>query len=376
MSIEIREVKTSSDLKKFITFYTDLYRQNTQVAFPLHMDELKTLERGKNPAHQFCECNYWLAYRNNKIVGRIAAIINTKEQEKQGEKIGRFGWFDFEDDFSVSSKLMQTALTWLEQHSIEKVHGPMGFTDMDRQGLLLKGFDRKGTMATTYNFDYYEKHIEKLDFEKSTDWIEYELKHNQAIATKMEALAERCKDRNKIVSLKLKSRKEVKKMAHEIFTLINHCYKDLYGYIPLTDAQIAFYTENYLSFVNLDLISLVADEDGKLIGVGISLPSFTNALQKAKGKLFPFGAFHMLKALKKNDCVDLYLIAVDPQYQSKGANAVIMSDIISGSLKFGAKRAESNIELEDNKQVQSMWRFIPNEQHKRRRCYIKTIKNE
>ena len=376
MPLVIKEVKSNSGLNKFIRFYTKLYKDNDQVAFPLHMDELKTLRHDKNPAHQFCKCKYWMAYRGDKMVGRIAAIINSKEQEKQGEKIGRFGWFDFEDDLSVSNKLMETALIWLKQNSVVKVHGPMGFTDMDRQGLLLKGFQRKGTMATIYNYPYYEKHLLNLGFEKSADWVEYELRTDEDIASKMNNLAQRCKDRNNLTSLKAKSIKRVKEMAPDIFKLINESYKDLYGYIPLTSEQMDYYTKSYLSFINLNLISLVVDEDEKLVGVGISMPSFTQALQKAKGKLFPMGAIHMLKALKRNDRLDLYLITVDPQYQNKGANAIIMSDIMNGAAKLGINLAESNIELEDNKQVQSMWRFIPHEQHKRRRCYIKNIDHE
>ncbi len=373
MSIEIREVKSSKELKQFIVFYTKLYKGNKQVAFPLHLDETHTLKSDKNPAHQFCNCNYWLAYRGNKIVGRIAAIINSKEQEKQEMKIGRFGWFDFEDDKEISSELMKTALAWLKQNKTEKVHGPMGFSDMDRQGLLIKGFDRKGTMATLYNYSYYEQHMINLGFEKSADWVEYELQPREEITKKMSLLSQRVMQRNKLISLKPKSTKELKSISHEIFNLINDSYKDLYGYIALNKEQMDYYTKTYLSFVNLDLISLVGDESGKLIGVGIAMPSFTRALQKAKGKIFPLGMFHMLRALKKNDRLDLYLIAVKKEYQNKGANAVIMSDIMNGSMKMGIYMAESNIELEDNKQVQSMWRFIPNEQHKRRRCYIKDL---
>lgn len=376
MSLNIKEVITSSELKQFISFYTRLYEGNAQVPFPLHMDELKTLRRDKNPAHQFCKCKYWLAYRNNKVVGRIAAIINRKEQEKQNVSIGRFGWFDFEDDYAISSALMQTALSWLKQNDTTQVHGPMGFTDMDRQGLLLEGFDRMGTMATIYNYAYYEQHLVNLGFEKSTDWVEYELQTNEAVISKMNLLAQRCMDRNKLVRFKPKTTKEVKKMAPDIFKLINECYKDLYGYIPLNKDQMDYYMQAYLNFVNLNLISLVSDKTGKLVGVGIAMPSFTHALQKAKGRLFPLGAWYMMKALKKNDRLDLYLIAVDAQYQNKGANAIIMSDIMNGAKKMGIHTAETNIELEDNKQVQSMWRFLPNEQHKRRRCYIKNINHE
>lgn len=376
MLIEIKEVQTSSNMKQFIVFYTRLYQDNKQVAFPLHMDEKHTLKRDKNPAHQFCQCKYWLAYRNNKIVGRIAAIINKKEQEKQGVKIGRFGWFDFEDDKRISLELMQTASAWLKQNEITQMHGPVGFTDMDRQGLLIDGFEQKGTMATLYNYSYYESHLIDLGFKKSIDWVEYELHTNKMVIERMTLLAQRVMQRNKLIDLCPKSTKELKKMAPEIFALINKSYKDLYAYIPLTKEQINYYTQNYLSFVNLKLISLVGDESGKLIGVGIAMPSFTRALQKSRGKIFPLGAWHMLKALRKNDRVDLYLIAVDKQYQSKGANAIIMSDIINGANKLGINIAESNIEMEDNKQVQSMWRFLPNEQHKRRRCYIKDLNNE
>jgi len=376
MPLKIKEVQSTSELKQFIAFYTRLYRGNQQVAFPLHIDEMSTLKSSKNPAHQFCQCKYWLAYRNNKVVGRIAAIINNKEQEKTGVKIGRFGWFDFENDMEISSRLMETALTWLGENESTQVHGPMGFTDMDRQGMLIKGFEREGTMATLYNYAYYEQHMTNLGFYKGTDWVEYELQTDAQAAEKMSLLAQRSLQRNKLRSLKPKSTKELKEMAPEIFSLINACYKDLYGYIALNKDQMDYYTQAYLNFVNLNLISLVADESGKLVGVGIAMPSFTRALQKAKGKLFPRGAWNMLKALRKNDKLDLYLIAVDEQYQNKGANAIIMSDIMNGAVKLGINWAESNIELEDNKQVQAMWRFLPNEQHKRRRCYIKDLNNE
>ncbi|RKE03359.1 hypothetical protein [Marinifilum flexuosum] len=373
MSLEIREVKTISELKQFIRFYTNLYKNNKQVAFPIHLDESHTLKKSKNPALAFCKSKYWLAYQNNQVVGRIAAIINRKEQEKLDQKIGRFGWFDFTDDLQVSAALMKTAIEWLKQHDTEVLHGPMGFTDMDRQGLLIEGFDCEGTLATLYNYPYYQRHIENLAFEKSTDWVEYEIQTNDAIAGKMESLAQRCKERNKLVSIKPKGSREVKKIAPAIFKLINECYKDLYGFIPLSKEQMDYYTKSYLSFINMNLISLVGDETGKLIGVGIAMPSFTKALQKAKGKLFPFGALHLLKAVNKNDRVDLYLIAVDEQYQNKGVNAIIMSDIISGAARMGIYNAESNIELEDNKKVQAMWRFTPNRQHKRRRCYTKQL---
>lgn len=376
MQITIKEVTTRGELKEFIAFFTHLYKDNKQVAFPLHFDEMSTLRADKNPAHEFCQCKYWLALKGDTVVGRIAAIINHKEQQKIGEKIGRFGWFDFEDDGEVSSALINTAITWLKEQKIEKVHGPMGFTDMDRQGLLIEGYDRAGTMATIYNYPYYEKHLTNLGFKKSTDWIEYQLDVEPKSAKRLEMLSQRVMKNNNLRSLKPSSRKQLKKMAPEIFTLINEAYKDLYGYIALTPEQIKYYTEAYLSFVNFNLISLVVDPQDKLVGVGICMTSFTNALQKAKGKLFPLGALHMLRAMHKNDTMDLYLIAVDAKYQSKGVNAIIMSDVNNGALKMGITKAETNIELEDNEKVQSMWKMVTHTQHKRRRCYIKEVNNE
>ncbi|TAJ15116.1 hypothetical protein DMA11_02805 [Marinilabiliaceae bacterium JC017] len=376
MSVTIKEVNSKKELKQFINFYTHLYHKNKQVAFPLIMDEMSTLRRDKNPAHQFCQCRYWVACRNNEIVGRIAAIINQKEQEKQQEPIGRFGWFDFKDDVEISSALFNTAMEWLSSHGVTKMHGPMGFTDMDRQGLLIQGYELPGTMATLYNYPYYEKHFAQLGLTKSTDWIEFELQTDPQATRLLTQLAQRALQYNGLQSLKMKSAKQLKQLAPDIFHLINDAYKDLYGYIPLTRDQINYYTKAYLDFVNLKLISVVVDEAGKLVGVGISMPSFTQALQKTKGKLFPFGFMHLLKALKKNDKLDLYLIAVADAYQNKGVTAIIMSDIANGAAELGIHTAETNIELEDNHQVQAMWRFLPNKQHKRRRCYIKSLKHD
>jgi GNAT superfamily N-acetyltransferase len=373
MSIAVREVKTKKELKLFIRFYTELYKDNLQVAFPMHIDEYNTLSQDKNPAFIHCKAKYWLAYEGTKIVGRIAAIINPKEQQKINEKIGRFGWFDFVDRYDVSSALIEMAEKWMLQKGVSKIHGPLGFSDLDRQGALIKGFDRPGTMATQYNYPYYAVHLEKLGFRKSTDWIEYELHTNGAKAELLQQIAARISKVSKCKSVKAKSRKEIKKYAPELFDIINESYADLYGCTELSQAQKKFYTDAYLNFVNLDLISLVADENGKLVGIGVSMPSFTKALQRMKGKLFPFGFLRMLKALKKNDRIDLYLIAVRKHVQGTGVNAIIMNDIVQGALKMGIKHAETNINLEDNHRILDMWRFFPSIQHKRRRCYIKDI---
>ncbi|QZT36808.1 GNAT family N-acetyltransferase [Halosquirtibacter xylanolyticus] len=372
MSITIKEVESKKEMKQFVKFFTKLYYDNKFVAFPLHFDEMKTLGED-NPALRFCQLKCWLAFKEGEIVGRIAAIINSKEQKATQINIGRFGLFDFIDDKSVSSALMKKATEWLKENGVATVHGPMGFTDMDRQGLLIEGYECPGTMATNYNFNYYQTHIEALAFKKSTDWIEFFLHTDDKSLQRIKKLSERCKKINNIKSIEFKSRKEVKKRAYEIFQLVNRSYSELYGFIELDDAQIEYYTEAYLSFVNLKMISVVVDQDDRIIGMGVSMPSFTKALQKAKGKLFPYGAIAMLQALRKNDLCDLYLIAIDKEYQGKGVNAIIMNDISNGAKELGINKAETNIELEDNTKVHQMWKFFKGEQHKRRRCYIKNL---
>ncbi|QZE12735.1 N-acetyltransferase [Halosquirtibacter laminarini] len=372
MSIEIREITTKGDIKKFIRFYTDLYRENKQVAFPLHIDEDKSLRKG-NPALKFCRVRYWMAWEDQKPVGRIAAIINTREQEKTNRKIGRFGLFDFVDDIQVSELLMKQACRWLKQEGVDTLHGPMGFTDMDRQGLLIEGHDRAGTMSTNYNFDYYEKHINALKFSKSTDWIEFLIYPDADILARIKSLSDRCKKIHKLKSVKYKSHKKLKERADEFFSLINNGYSDLYGYVSLNEEQRKYYTECYLSYVHLDMISIVVDEKDRMVAAGVAMPSLTDALQKAKGKLLPTGIYHLYRAMKKSDCVDLCLIAVDRDYQGKGVNSIIMYDITKGAMDLGITKAETNIELEDNTNIHQMWKFFNGEQHKRRRCYIKKI---
>lgn len=372
MSIIIKPVITKKEKKLFVTFYTALYKKNKQVAFPMHLDEIKTLGT-KNPAHQFCKIKCWLAYRDNKVVGRIAAIINEQEQVRTQKSIGRFGWFDFEDDYKISTQLMEEATAWLRVNSIDTLHGSMGFSDMDRQGLLIEGHDLKSTMGTLYNYGYYSKHIDKLSFKKSTDWIEFLIYPEVDKIRRVGILAERCKRMHNLRSLTFTSRRELKKRAVEVFQLINQGYNDLYGYVPLNTEQIKYYTEIYLSFVNLDLLSVVVDDANKIVAAGLSMPSLTEALQKAKGKLYPMGVIWMLKALRQNPCIDLYLIAIANEYQGKGINSIVMHDIARGAVKVGAKVAETTLELEDNFKIHNMWRQFDAKQHKRRRCYIKDI---
>lgn len=370
MSLSVEPVKTKDELKQFIWFQIKLYKDSKFAAIPLAFDEFKTLDAQSNPAFEFCESAYWVVRKAGKIVGRIAAIINNQESDKS---LGRIGFFDFIDDAEVVDALMDTATQWLKSKGKTKVHGPLGFTDLDRQGLLIEGFDQPGTMATQYNYPYYEKHFIRLGFEKSVDWVEYRLNVGDQLPPKITRLTERIKNNYRVKPIRARNKKELLPYIPGVFSLINETYKDLYGYTALSQKQIDFYAKNYFGFVQHELISLIGDEHGNLIGVGICMPSFTKALQKAKGSLFPFGWFHMLRALKQNDTLDLYLVAIDPKWQNKGINAIMIEEIYKSAKDFGIKYAETNIELEDNTKVQGMWKYLDKQQHKRRRCFIKAL---
>jgi hypothetical protein len=374
MAVEIREVKTSGDLNKFIKFGIKLYENSEFAAPPLIMDDKLNLTKGKNPALDFCEAAYFLAYKHDKIVGRIACIINPVANETWNHKYARFGWIDFIDDYDVSKALFDTATNWARTKGMNGLQGPMGFTDFDKEGLLIEGFNQKSTLATIYNYPYYPAHFEKYGFEKEADWKEYLITVPEVFPEKFFRIAEIVRQKFELKSVKAKSRKEiVNNYGTKIFDLLNLCYKDLFGFTKLNDKQIAFYIKLYFSFVQLDIISLVVDKNDNVVALGIAMPSFTKALQKAKGKLFPLGWYYMLRAFKKNDVIDLYLVASHPDYQNKGAISLVFVDIMQGAAKHGYKFAESNPELESNIKVSSQWSSFEHINHKRRRVYFKKI---
>lgn len=374
MSIIIREVSSKKELKKFIWFGIDLYKNCEFAATPLLMDDLLNLSKGKNPALDFCETAYFLAYKDNKIVGKIAAIINPVANERWNEKNGRFGWVDFIDDLEVSKALFDAAIAWVKAKGMTAIHGPLGFTDFDHEGTLIEGYDKMGTLATIYNYPYYPKHIEHYGFVKDVDYKEYLITVPEVFPEKYFRIAEIVKQKYNLTSKRFKTRKEVvDNYALKIFDLLNLCYQDLYGYTKLNEKQISFYIKLYFSFFRLDTVSIVVDEKDDVVALGIAMPSFTKALQKAKGRIFPFGWYYMLSALNKNDVVDLYLMAVHPDYQNKGVNSVMFADIMPASAKNGYKFAESNPELETNTKMSSQWGSFEYVNHKRRRVYIKQI---
>lgn len=374
MPVIIKEVSTKSELKKFIWFGINLYKDCPYAAPPLMMDDLMNLSKGKNPALDFCDTAYFLAYRGNKIVGRIAGIIHPVANETWNHKNARFGWVDFIDDTEVSKALFDAVEKWAKSKGMEHLHGPLGFTDLDNEGALIAGFDKVGTLATIYNYPYYIKHYESLGFVKEIDWNEYLITVPEVFPERFMRMAELVKQKYKLKPVKLKSKKEVvTRYAKKIFDLLNESYKDLFGFTKLNEAQIYFYIKLYFSFFRLDTVVLVVNEKDDLIALGIAMPSFTKALQKAKGHLFPLGWLYMLQALNKNDIIDLYLMSVHPDYQNKGVNAIIFAEMMPNAAKNGYKFAESNPELETNLKMASQWDSFEHVNHKKRRAYIKEL---
>ncbi|MCM1483505.1 MAG: N-acetyltransferase [Muribaculaceae bacterium] len=377
MSVEIRAINpVKSELKKFVKFGINHYKGNSCYVPPLIFDEVETLMPSKNPAFDFCRAQSFMAYLDGKPAGRITAIINDKVNERTGRKEARFGFFETIDDPEVADALFAAAEGWAMERGMTEMVGPMGFTDMDHEGMLIDGFDELGTMATIYNHPYYPEHMERMGYRKDTDWVEYRMTVPDAIPEKHKRISDIVA---KKYGLKIKKYTDRKKLARDygekLFRLINEAYDDLYGYSPLSDKQIKYYIDKYLSVLRLDCVSLVVDAQEELVAMGISIPSFSRALQRSGGKLFPLGWYHVLKAIYgKNDVVDLMLVAVRKDFLSKGANALLFTDLIPVYIKNGYRYAESNLELEDNENVQKQWQYFERRLHRRRRAYRKALK--
>ena len=377
MMTTVHKVTTSRELKKFARFNYKLYKDNPYSVPDLYSDILKTFSREKNPAFEFCEAEYFLAYQDGKIVGRVAAIINHKANATWGKKVVRFGWIDFIDDLDVSRALLKAVEQWGADKGMTTMEGPLGFTDMDAEGMLIEGFEELSTMATIYNYPYYPEHMEKLGLGKAIDWVEMKLMVPEKLPEQYEKIAHIVQQRLNLHVRKLRSVKEIRRtgLGYKIFDLVNEAYKPLFGYSEMTKGQIDRYINEYLPILDLNMVTLVEDANNELVGVGISMASLSRALQKAKGRLWPFGWWHLLKALfiKRPPILDLLLIAVKPEYQGKGVNAIMFADLIPIYIKYGFEWGETNPELEVNDKIQSQWHYLDNRIHKRRRCYTKEI---
>lgn len=373
MSVEIKKVTTKSELKRFIRFNYEFYKDNPYSVPDLYDDMLNTFSPKKNAAFEFCEADYFLALRDGKIVGRVAAIINRRANETWNRKTVRFGWIDFIDDMEVSTALIDTVKQWGKERGMTEIEGPLGFTDMDAEGMLVEGFDQLSTMATIYNYPYYPQHMERLGLSKSADWVEMKIYVPDTIPEKHRRISEIIAKRYNLHTRKLKSKKEVRQsgVAHDIFRLINDAYTPLFGYSRMTERQIDQYVKMYVPVLDLRMVSIVENEQNEIVAVGISMASLSRALQKAKGRLLPFGWYYLLKALmwKRPKVLDLLLVAVRPDYQGKGVNALLFTDLIPVYKELGFEYAESNPELEMNEKVQNQWQYFKTEQHKRRRCF-------
>ena len=376
MAVDIIKIPArKSDLRKFVKFGISLYEGNEYFVPPLILDDVNTLTPSKNPAFEYCEAQAFMAYRAGKPVGRIAAIINHRVNSRSGSNDLRFGFVDFIDDDEVVDELFKAAIDWGKERGMTSIVGPLGFTDMDHEGMLIAGFAEKGTMATIYNYPYYARHMERMGFVKDADWLEFRMTIPDKIPDKYARIARIVAEKYNLRTIKFSSRKKLRKQyGHALFDLINEAYDNLYGYSPLSPRQIDYYIDMYLSLLRLDDVSIVVDAEDKLVGVGISIASFTNALQRSRGRLFPLGWRHFIRPLRgKEDVVDLLLVAVRPEYQNKGVNALIFCDLLPIYIQNGYKYAESNPEYEDNGSVQKQWAYFEHRQHRRRRAFRRDI---
>jgi hypothetical protein len=374
MALEVKEVTTLRALRRFVAFPYALYGENRYWVPPVRADELASLRREKNPAFDFCDAKYWLAYREGRIVGRIAGIINRRYNEKWHRHAARFGWFDFIDDEEVCRSLLERAERWAVKQGMCQLQGPLGFTDMDGEGVLVEGFEETSTLGALYNYPYYPRHIEKAGYAKDTDWVEYEVTMHGVTPEKVSRLAAIALQRNNLRVLKITKSKEILPYAKQMFHLLNTAYKDLYGFVELSERQIDMYVKQYFGYILPEYVPVVLNASNEVVAFGIMMPSLSQALQRCKGRLFPFGFLRVLKALKHNTRVDLYLTAVRPDMQNKGVNAILIRESNEAFNKNGIEKVETNRELEGNAKIRAQWKLYDTRLHKRRRCYTKEVR--
>ena len=372
--IKVKQVLNSSDLELFIKFPMELYKGNPYYVPPLINEEKSIWVKEENPALQYSEAAQFLAYKGENIVGRIAVMINHKEEKELGIRKVRFGWLDFINDIEVSKSLINTAIEYAKSKGISKIEGPMGFTNLDKAGMLTKGFDKLATMIGIYNFDYYPKHMEQLGLVKEKEWVEFEINFPDTLPDKVEKFSRLIAEKYELELVKFKAKKDILPLVDSMFKLLDDTYKNLSTYTPITEEQIKHYKEKYFKFIDKDYIVCIKDKSGSLISFAITMPSYSKALQKAKGKLFPFGWWHLLNAGKKNDRANFYLIGIHPQYQKRGVTAIIFKEIYETFKKKGVKFLETNPELEENSSIQALWQDYNPINHKRRRTYSLEIK--
>jgi GNAT superfamily N-acetyltransferase len=371
MELEIRKVTTHRELSKFVGFQLELYKNNPYWCPPLIFDEMNTLRKDKNPAFEYCEAEYWLAYREDKIIGRIAGIINNRANQRWNEHFVRFGWIDFIDDIQVSSKLLETVTEWGRSKGMTAIQGPLGFTDMDPEGMLVEGFQELSSLSAIYNYPYYPEHMVQLGFTKGVDWVHFDINVPKVIPEKVSRSAAIVKEKYHLRTLDAKKAKDFIPYTKKMFRMLNVAFDDLYGYAPIGEKQIDLYIKQYFGFIRPEYVSIVIDDKDDVIAFGVTIPDMTHALQKCKGRIFPFGFIHLYRALKKNNTIHMYLIGVRPDYQGRGALALVYSGLHKAYLKNGIVRATTHAQLENNLKAISIWKNYDSRIYQRRRCWEK-----
>ena len=373
--ITLKEMKTKKELKKFIKFPFGLYKNEPNWVPPIIQDELDSMDSSKNPVFKNATAQFFLAYKNNKAVGRICAIINDIEINQQGKPKMRFGWFDTIDDIEVTKALLHKVSEIGKANQLDYMEGPVGFSNMEKAGILIKGFEHLNTMITWYNFPYYKEHFEALGFEKASEWVEYHIKVDDAENqnAKVHKFADIVAERYQLTPIEFKNANDIRPYVDDMFGLLNKTYDQLETFVPIQQYQIDHYKETYLKFINPDFIKCIKNKKGDLVAFSITMPSFSKALKKANGKLFPLGFQHLLRAKRKNNKASFYLIGIDPEYQNKGVTAIIFQMMQELFNKKGITEVETNPELEDNKAIQQLWKNYEHALHKRRRTYRKTL---
>ena len=369
--IEIKEVKTKKEMKQYIRFQNELYAGVENYIPTLLEDEMMNMDVKRNPGYEYCDSKSFLAYKDGKIVGRITAIHNKAYNDLWKFKRMRFTRFDVIDDIEVTKALFDAVTDWAKELGLNEIIGPIGFCDLDKEGMLVEGFDQEGLFITFYNHPYYIDHLTQLGFVKEADWIEYKIKVDK-INERVRKLSGVVKRRFKLTPVKIKKKSQIKGYLKQIFGLLNEAYKPLFGVVPLSGKQINMYASQYMPIIDLNLVSLVYNEEEKLVGFGLAIPNMNKAVKAAKGRLYPFGFISLFRELKRTDVLDLLLIAVHPDYQGKGVNAIILDelqDYVTSRFKY----AETGPELELNEKIQAQWDGYEYEQHKRRRCFKKEI---
>jgi hypothetical protein len=371
--LEVRLVTSGKELKKFVKFPFSLYQHNPYWCPPLTFDEINTLRKDKNPAFDYCEAEYWIAFRDNQPVGRIAGIINRNEIARWKVNLVRFGWIDFIDDPDVSRLLIETVIHWGKSKGMTGIHGPLGFTDMDPEGMLIEGFDQISSLSAIYNFPYYNDHMQRLGFRKITDWVQFEIRVPAEIPEKVERMTRIVMQKYDLHLLKPRSAREIRPYAMKMFTMYNDAFRDIYGFTALTRKQMEAYTKQYFGFIRPEFVSLVLDQKDDVVGFGITMPSLSLALQKANGSLFPFGFIHLLRAMRKNDTIHMYLVGVRPDYQGKGVLALVYHELTKAYIDAGIIVTRTHPQLEENFRAVSIWKNYDGRVNIRRRCWIAEI---